>query len=320
MKNIQIGRRLAVLAGLLTICGLPPTSAENAKPRAANQVSQSHLDQLARFRTEYPENLVSATPERMVTYFADDVRLMPTYQRTVFGRTNASAYYRAFVERFQVRDFRRELGEIADFGGRVGEYGRFTQTLVRKSSGKVYAIEGKYLDLWTKTADGHLQLMTQVWNYLAPLEFGEELRFAGVPAVQVAFAAHVPVKGGISFDLAALNQLLGVAVAQHDAAVWSQFFPDDAVLIPNYSSIRRGRTVIDEYIVAHTAQLPVFEKLDIRNDRIDDLGDYVIEYASHVANWRAGDASGVNTGKDLRVWRREPNGALRMFWQIGNYD
>jgi ketosteroid isomerase-like protein len=136
----------------------------------------------------------------------------------------------------------------------------------------------------------------------------------------MALGAHLPVKGGVSFDLAGLNVLLGVAIAQHDAAVWEQFFADDAVLLPNYAPICRGRREIDEYIVPHTAQLPVFEHLDIRNDRIDDLGGYVIEYASHVANWRSGDSSGVSSGKNLRIWRREQGGGLRLFWQIGNYD
>lgn len=316
MKRNLLWRPL-VVAGLLTVCGLQLVAGENAKPGA---VAPADLEQLAQFRTAHPESLMAAAPERMLAVFAEEVRLMPAYQWTVFGRANAAAYYRAFVERFQVRDFRRELGEVADFGGRIGEYGRFTQTLVRKSTGRVYTIAGKYVDLWARTADGGLRLVTQVWNYDEPLEFGDELRFAEVPAVRTAFEAHVPLKGGRSFDLAALNLLHGVAIAQHDGAVWSQFFADDAVLIPNYSPIRRGRKAIDDYLMAHTAQLPVFERLDIRNDRIDDLGDYVIEYASHVANWRAGEASGVNTGKNLRIWRREPDGGLRMFWQAGNYD
>jgi hypothetical protein len=66
--------------------------------------------------------------------------------------------------------------------------------------------------------------------------------------------------------------------------------------------------------------MPIFEKLDVRNDRIDDLGNYVIEYASHIAIIRSGDFSGVSTGKDLAIWRREPNGALKIFRHITMYD
>ena len=245
---------------------------------------------------------------------------MPAYQWTVLGKRNVAAYYAAFVKRFQVREFRRKADGAADFGGRIGEYGTFEQTLVRRDSGAEHAVRGKYLDLWTRQPDGSLRLLTQVWNYEGQLAFGDELRFADVPAVVTAYRARVPVTAGISFELAALDELHGVVITQHDAARWSLFFSDDAVLMPNFSEIRRGRAEIDEFITAHTRELPIFEKLDIRNDRIDDLGAYVIEYASHVANWRNGDSSGVNTGKDLRIWRRETGGGLRMFWQVGNYD
>ncbi len=291
--------------------------AANAADQGLDPAARAELD---RFRSDYAEALVKGETQRTTARLADDIRLMPAYQWTVLGKSNAAVYYAAFLGRFQVREFRRELGGMADFGGRIGEYGTFKQTLVRRGTDEERHLEGKYLDLWTREADGGLRLSTQIWNYDQPLDFADELRFAEVPAVRTAFAAHVPVKAGISFELAALNELHGVAITQHDAGRWALFFADDAVLIPTYTGIRRGRAAIDEFIAAHAREMPVFEKLDIRNDRIDDLGAYVIEYASHVANWRSGDASGVNTGKDLRIWRREAGGGLRFFWQMGNYD
>lgn len=314
--KIQKYRR-CFTAALVAMLGMLSAAADGSK---TNPVTPEQRQVLDRFRTEYPDSFVLASTERILAGCAEEIRLMPVYEGTVFGKPNAGAYYRAFLERFQVKAFRRQLGEAVNFGGRIGEYGSFTQTLVQRHSGKEISLTGKYLDLWETAADGKLRLATQVWNYDRPLESGDDFRFAEVPAVQVALQAHVPVKGGISFDLAALNQLHGVAIAEHDGAVWSQFFADDAVLMPNLSPICRGRKAIDDYISAHVRQLSVFEKLDIRNDRIDDLGAFVIEYASHVANWRNGDSSGVNTGKNLRIWRREATGGLRLFWQIGNYD
>ncbi len=35
---------------------------------------------------------------------------------------------------------------------------------------------------------------------------------------------------------------------------------------------------------------------------------------------RDGDWSGVFTGKDIRIWRREPDGTLRIFRNIAMYD
>ena len=56
------------------------------------------------------------------------------------------------------------------------------------------------------------------------------------------------------------------------------------------------------------------------HDAIDPLGAFVIDHASHVAIWRNGDASRVNTGKNIRVWRRAPAGGLKMICQAGTYD
>jgi hypothetical protein len=81
-----------------------------------------------------------------------------------------------------------------------------------------------------------------------------------------------------------------------------------------------GRKALDDYIVEHAKALPVFEKLDLRTDRIDDLGEYVVEYATGVAIWRMNEYSGVSLGKNIRVWRRAESGALQVWRAISMYD
>ena len=275
---------------------------------------------LKKFRADCVGSLLNGRPEPIVGYFAESVRLMPEYQKTVLGKTNAFSYYKTFLARFVVRSYSREEIEAIDLGSRVLEIGRVSTKLALKTTGQEHEIPGKYLDIWEKSEHGRLTLITQCWNYDQPLEIADELRFADVPAVQMALQPHLPVKDRISFELAALNKLLEAAVSQHDGKLWAQFFADDAVLMANYSPVNRGRKAVDEYIENHVKYLPIFEKLDIRNDRIDDLGYYVIEYATHVANWRNGESSGVSTGKNIRVWQREPEGSLKLFLQIGGYD
>jgi len=124
----------------------------------------------------------------------------------------------------------------------------------------------------------------------------------------------------VSFELAALGLLHELAVQQHNATLWSRLYADDAILLANNGGLVVGRKAVDDYIAAHCPQLPVFEKLDLRTDRIEELGDYVFEYASQVANWRRGDSSGVSTGKNLRIWRREPDHALKIVLAVGAYD
>jgi ketosteroid isomerase-like protein len=275
---------------------------------------------LAQFRADYAKSLMSHKPELIGTYYADNVRLMPEFQHTVMGKNNALAYHKAFTDRFDVQQSGREAIETLDLGTRLVELGTFTTTLTFKQTGRQYTLRGKYQNLWEKREPGKPVLVTEASNYNHQVEIADQLRFGAVPAVQIAYQAHVPVNSNISFELAALNRLMEEAFTQHDANIAARFFTDDGAFIYSSNPIYRGRKELDAFFVQHMREMPVFEKLDCRTDRIDVLDGYVIEYASHVANWRNGDSSGVNTGKNLRIWRREKDGSLKMFRQMAMYD
>jgi len=132
--------------------------------------------------------------------------------------------------------------------------------------------------------------------------------------------ACVPLDNDLSVELAAYDLLMQRALIEHDASLWSRMYADDAVLLPNNAPIASGHAAIAAFIEAHCRELPVFEQLDLRNDRIEDGGGYIYEFASHTANWRRGADSGVSTGKNLRIWHREPDHALKLILQIPAYD
>lgn len=275
---------------------------------------------LDRYRADIVKSVLEGRPELSSPYYAEQIRLMPEFQRTVLGKTNSMAYDRAFAARFSVHEFRRDKMEVLDLGSRLVESGTFHLKMTLKNNGQTRQLTGKYLDVWEKSESGALLLVTAAWNHDRAIEFSDELRFPALPAVQMALQARVPVRDRISLELTAFNRLLETSIIQHDGGVWSQFYADDAVLFANYSPMHVGKKAVDVYIGEHVKQLPIFEKLDIRTDRIENLGRYVIEYASHVANWRNGDSSGVSTGKNIRLWRRDSDGALRIIRQIGMYD
>lgn len=276
--------------------------------------------QLDTFKSIQIRSYLSGNAEVIADYLADEVRLMPAYQHTVLGKENAMTYHEAFLERFTVSKYTRTRYEVLDIGTRVIELGQFTMDVVLKKTGEPQQMVGKYLDIWERSEQGTLLLNTVAWNYDEQIPIAAELRFPQVPSVIMAHQARVPVNNAISFELAALGKLHESAISQNDWAVWAQFFTDDTVLFANHGTIIAGRKAMNEYLDMHSKEMPVFEKLDIRTDRIDDLGKYVVEYSTHVANWRTGDYSGVNTGKNIRFWRREANGSLKVFRSIGMYD
>jgi len=288
--------------------------------QSLNQTDEKTTAFLKQFRSDYSKHMLNSGQELIAGYYADEIRLMPAFQKTIVRKDNALVYHKAFAARFYIKEYERKAIETLDLGARVVETGTFTMKLKLKSTGKDYEVIGKYQDIWKKLETNKLSLITQAWNHNDRTEIDEHFRFVEVSAVQTAFQAHVPINSNISFELAALNKLLEVCIIQGDNKVWSQFYTDDVMLIANFNTIQQGRKAVEKYLEKEVNEMPVFEKLDIRNDEIDYLGAYVIEYASHVANWRFGESSGVNTGKNIRIWRREPDGSLKMFRQIGSYD
>ncbi|CCH52411.1 hypothetical protein BN8_01413 [Fibrisoma limi BUZ 3] len=278
------------------------------------------LARLNQFRTAYTNSLLAGTCTFIQDYYADSVRLMPEYQKTVKSKFNARLYYQSFLARFRVLAYSRQDVEVFDLGTRVVEVSLFTMNLVHKSSGQQHELQGKYLTIWSQSATGQLLLLTEAWNYNHPVPWRDELLFAEVPVINVALDAHVPVSTPLHFELAALNLFQEAIISQHDERLWAQFYTDDARFLYSHNRPYSGRLEIDAFLKEHVKQLPVFEKLAIRNDQIDDSGRFVIEYASHIAVVKNGDWSGVGTGKDIRIWRREPGGALKIFRHMAMYD
>jgi ketosteroid isomerase-like protein len=275
---------------------------------------------LAAFRASQTKGMLDGAPEKIQAYYHDNIRLMVESQRTMIGKSNVVMYHQAFSRRFNVSAYSLNHLEVLDCGQMVLDFGTMSMSLNSRVSGKTHDLKGKYVAVWERDSEGGLLLITFGWNYSHDLDVGNELRFPDVPVVDVCVEAHVPVKDNISFELAALNGFMETVITQHDAATWSRFYSDDAVSFAQRHPPVVGRKAIDTYITDHVAEFPVFENLAVRNDRIDNLGAYVIEYASHIAVWRAGESSGVGRGKDLRVWRREPDGSLKIFRHIGMYD
>jgi len=312
MKNTL---RLAFLAAsLLGSVAIP------AAERGDTAVSREHRAALDAYRTATVRAYLDAKPEAIVRHLTETVRLMPAYQKTILGKADAATYYQAFLKRFSVRAYERAPIEVADLRQRVMEIGRFTMTVAVRRSGETQAFAGKYMDLWEKSPGGVLMLHTIAWNHDEWPKIADQLRFMEVPSVHVALQPRVPLAAGISLEIAALQKLQESILIQHDGKAWALFYADDAILLANQGGVVSGRKALDEYTVEHANGFPVFEKLDLRTQQIDDLGEYVIEYASAVVNWKVGESSGVNLGKNILVWRRERGGTLKIWRAISMYD
>jgi ketosteroid isomerase-like protein len=310
------------LSSLLLIAAAIGGSA-SATDRPTTPRAREHRATLDAFRTAQVRAYLQGDPRGMLESFADTVRLMPGHQKAIVGKVDAGHYHRAFLKRFTVTAYDRQPIEAVDIGPRVMEIGRFTMTVRSPSANgaaEAHTLAGKYLDLWEKTAAGALVLQTAGWNYDQRPEIADRLRFDEVPSVHMALQGRAPVNLGASFQLAALNKLQESAIIQRDGKLWTMFYADDVIALTNQGRVESGRQAIDEYLIAHAQKLPVFEKLDLRTNEILDLGEYVIEFASAVVTFKVEGYAGVTLGKGIVVWRREQDGALRIWRAISMYD
>ena len=288
---------------------------------STDRVDKKTARYLDEFRESYSKSWLSGNPDLITRYYADDVRLMPEFQQTVMGRENATLYHRAFSERFGVTKVERNRMEVLDLGAQLMEMGVFKLVLEVKVSGQLFEVEGTYMNLWRDSDRGEPVLVTDAWNYNKWYDgLDAQMRFAIVPAVRMAFQPRLLIDSNISLEIAAIGHLLETVLTQHDADVWSRLYTDDAILAPNHHPVYKGKEAIDGYMEKHVKELPVFEKLDIRSDRIDHLGKYTVVYSSHVANWRVNESSGVGTGKNIKIWRRGDDHSLKVFRTIAMYD
>lgn len=301
----------SLLASLATAAATPA-----AEPRG---VAPEHRNTLDAYRTGIVDAYLRGNPDAAAGRLADSVRLLPAYQKAVFGKIDAAAYYRAFLRRFTVRAYQRSPIEITDLGQRVMEIGRFTMTVAARGS-EPHTFEGKYLDLWEKLPGGELALHTAAWNHDKLPDIAEQLRFAEVPSVHQALQARLPITAGWRLELAALQRLEETAIAQRDGKTWALLYDDDGIVLANQGNVVSGRQALDAYFGRHAQALPVFEKLDLRTHQIDELGEYAVEYSSGVVTWRMNEWSGVTLGKGVLIWRRTNGGPPRIWRAISMYD
>ena len=305
------------LRKLILAVSLLGSFATHAADRPSAAVASEHRDTLDAYRTAKVRAYLDGKPNGVLDHLAESVRLMPAYQKTVLGRTDAATYTRAFLKRFTVSAYDRVPIEVADLGQRVMEIGRFTMTVAMKGSAESHTLRGKYMDLWEKSAAGKLELNTAGWNHDELPKIADQLRSRTFRPFTSA-AARLPITAGVASSWPRCRNWMSRSLRSTTGrrGRFQRGRRDPAYRSPG--GVRRK--ALDEYMETHAKAFPLFEKLDLRTHKIDDLGEYVIEYASGVVTWKVNEYSGVNLGKGILIWRRANGGGLQKWRSISMYD
>ncbi|MEM8899037.1 MAG: nuclear transport factor 2 family protein [Bacteroidota bacterium] len=302
---------------LLIILGLCSSSLQ--AQTAPSQADPWITEFISHYHEAYQASMLNEKPDLLKEFQTEGVYLMPEFQYTLIGQENVISYYQAYFDRFDIDTYESDIYELLDLGEKVFELSTFQVSLTSET--QTYTLQGKCVRIWMYAGEDRLRLETEAWNYNHSLDFAHKLRFNLPNTTHLALEAHAPIKDAVSFEIAALHGLAEKVITQGNAEVWSQFSADDGMFIYSFNPIHHKRKQLNAFFDQHVKDLPVFENLEIRAHKIEDLNNgYVIEIASHIACWRNETASGVSTGKNIRVWRREPNGSLKTFRQIAMYN
>jgi ketosteroid isomerase-like protein len=110
------------------------------------------------------------------------------------------------------------------------------------------------------------------------------------------------------------------AVLNHDTELRLGFFTRDAVFMPHAEANKSGIDEIRKYLIEYNARNVVLEAARIETFEFERAGDYAIEYPRFNVKWRVPELSGVASGKGIRLWKRQPGGALKIFREIATHD
>jgi uncharacterized protein (TIGR02246 family) len=102
------------------------------------------------------------------------------------------------------------------------------------------------------------------------------------------------------------------AMRDRDVDGLAQHFADDAILLPQASTIQRGQAAIRQWF---GTWLPaaIFDEFSVRSEEIAVSGDTAYEVGTFRQVWATkGEPPAAYRGRYLMVWRHEPDGQWRI--------
>lgn len=283
----------------------PPASLEDRVVAAHGRLRDAMIDQ--------------DLDARLLLY-RPDATSMPEYQPALYGLERISAYHRAMASRRRVVDYVPVTAEIFDLEGIAVEIGTFAVTW-RLANGAVEEERGKFLHVWSEEPDGSLRLRSDTWGFFRPHPDPAAF-FVDLPEVEPAPRARSAAERRLAEELDARNRAMARAVIARDAEAQIADYTGDAVYMPfaepNKTGIGEIRAHLVPYVRAGTGA--AFDSVRVWNVGFEDHGEYVLENSKFRVAWSMPGRAGVVKGGGIRLWKRMPDGTLKLHRQIGTHD
>ena len=330
-RNLALGLVIFAIHGLCS-CHHTASGAGQGVPEST-QTPRANLSRLSGAEAQRTKSLLQPLRDTFVRtaveknvgermrYYVPNAISMPEYQPTLEGADAISKYYEAIFSRQDVTRFERQMGDVFELEETIVELGSFRLEYTDAKSGETLRQEGKYWNVWARQPDGGLKIKAETWGYFQPIKDPAALTVEIAPGAARPSPRKLDARSeDLRFELHALNALMKEAVLNSDTELRLGFFTRDAVFMPHADSNKSGIDEIRKHLTEYNARNVVIDEARVETFDFERVGDGAIEYPRFNVKWRVPELSGVASGKGIRLWKRQPGGALKIFHEIATHD
>ncbi len=287
--------------------------AQTSEPSGA---LQSRLQQLSdRLSTAEKNDDIKG----VLAFYEEDAISMPDYQPMLRGTNEIGPYYTEIFRRQKVSFLQRQTKEVIPLGKTIIEIGTFKKKLSPTADDTSSLLQGKYCHIWHVQADSSLKIKREISGFFHPVARPE--------AFVVGLSTHageavIYDEDEIPVELRAYNALMEKYVKNGEGALRSQFFCDDGQFMPFAHPTVSGIQALKPYLVAYDTHGEGFrfDSISVYTYDFEYFQDHVLEYPKFKVKWSTPTASGKAEGKNVRIWKRQKDGSLKLYVEISTHD
>jgi len=253
----------------------------------------------------------------MMRYYTADAVSMPEHHPTLFNRAAITQYHQQWLKATSGNRYKRTIYDIKVADGYLLESGTFTHDFTQPGQ-QPFRYSGKYVHIWRIGKKQELTLVSEIWGAATGFDNAALPQLPRSPHLQIT--PIKPADSALARIINNNNAAIAQLVKDRNGAAFSDYYTDDAIYMPYYMPMVIGKDSIHQYYVVHEDPNVGIDTVQINMSRMQPAGDYVLVNGFYRVIWRAGGNSGLVTGKSINAWKKEPDGKLRLYWQMTNHD
>ena len=130
-------------------------------PKATSSATRADVE---RTTAAFHEALRTNDAEKLLSFVADDVVMMPPGEAQVRGKVALRAWYAAFLSQYRTSSLTLGDREVFVEQGFAVEIGSFEWGMIPAAGGTPVLDRGNYMQVWRRQPDGQWRFEREIWN------------------------------------------------------------------------------------------------------------------------------------------------------------